>query len=190
LRSSEYRRNLIKRKRRVRRKLAALFSFVFCFFAIYALTSDRGPGSSSEHSQSSIWETVQVASSQYQIPSELVLAIIKVESNFNSRAKSQAGAMGLMQLMPGTAREMKVGNPFDPRENIWGGVGYFHKMLKRFNGDVRLALAAYNAGPSNVRRYKGVPPFKETRLYVKKVIKEYRKRSGQKRVPRIKLRAV
>ena len=122
-----------------------------------------------EHKE--IFQLVRRYSSHYNVDSRLVLAVIRAESNFNPRAVSSAGAMGLMQLMPGTARLMGVRNPFDPAENIAGGVRYLARMAGEFNNDVRLTLAAYNAGPGNVRKYGGVPPFEETQSYIGIVLK-------------------
>jgi len=115
---------------------------------------------------------IQTAS-QYQIDPALIKAIIMAESGYNTKAVSKKGAKGLMQLMPNTARSLGVEDIFNPHQNITGGVQYFKQMVNRFNGDVKLALAAYNAGSRNVRHYKGIPPFKATRFYIKKVFKYY-----------------
>jgi len=109
---------------------------------------------------------------KYQIDGDLVKAIIKTESNYNHLAVSHKGAQGLMQLMPATARRLNVKRPFDPRENIIGGVKYIKGLMASY-GDLGTALAAYNAGPNTVRKYAGIPPYRETINYVKKVIRHY-----------------
>ena len=113
---------------------------------------------------------IQEAAALYDVSADLVRAVIQTESNFNPRAVSGAGARGLMQLTPITLRELKMKiDPFNPRENILAGTKYLGMMLERHDGNVPLALASYHAGPTAVRRHRGIPPFKETRGYVKKV---------------------
>jgi soluble lytic murein transglycosylase len=117
---------------------------------------------------------IKQASRRFGIEPSLIKAVIKAESDFDHRAVSHKGAQGLMQLMPNTAEAMDVDNPFNPEENIFGGTQYLSVLLKRFNNNKRLALAAYNAGPEKVESYRGVPPYKETRMFVKKVFHYYR----------------
>ena len=115
-------------------------------------------------------DVIEERSAAHGVRPELVRAVIQVESAFNPRARSVKGAMGLMQLMPDTAADLGVTNPFDPEQNIRGGVAYLRSLLDRFNGNEELALAAYNAGPGAVTKYGSkVPPYRETREYVQKV---------------------
>ncbi|MGL5393299.1 MAG: lytic transglycosylase domain-containing protein [Shewanella sp.] len=121
------------------------------------------------------------AARKHQLDPALIRAVIHAESAFDFRAISRSGAMGLMQLMPQTAKEMGVSNAFVPEENIFGGSKYLAQMLKQFNGDIALACAAYNAGPTTVTQYNGIPPYPETQAYVERVqilLKRYRDQKG------------
>lgn len=129
-----------------------------------------------KHKPRTINEIIESESKAKGLDPDLVKAVVKAESNFNPRAESPKGAMGLMQLMPGTAEDLGVENPFDPTQNIKGGTKYLKELLDTFK-DKDLAVAAYNAGPGAVRKYKGIPPYSETKGYVKKVntyLNEYR----------------
>jgi len=116
---------------------------------------------------------IHAASKIQQLSPALTMAVIRTESNFNPRAVSVSGAQGLMQLMPGTSEDLKLGDPFDPEENIHGGTRYLRYLLDRFDQNLTLALAAYHAGPGTVSRYGGVPPIEQTKRYVKKVLRFY-----------------
>jgi hypothetical protein len=118
----------------------------------------------------SLDEIFQKASDTYGVPVQLLKAVAKAESNFNPASESSAGAQGIMQLMPATARSLGVTDAFDPEQNIMGGAKYLSQQLARYDGNTVLALAAYNAGPGNVAKYDGVPPFKETQNYITKVM--------------------
>ncbi len=118
-------------------------------------------------------QTIREAATLYQIPEELIRAVIKVESNYDPSAVSSAGAQGLMQLMPETALRMQIRDAFDPRMNIFAGVRYLRILANNFNGDLELTIAGYNAGEGAVMRHGGIPPYEETQNYVLKVLHYY-----------------
>ncbi|MYL51292.1 transglycosylase SLT domain-containing protein [Halobacillus litoralis] len=115
-------------------------------------------------------QLIKKASERYGVDEKLVRSVVKAESNFDARVVSHAGAQGLMQLMPATAEGLGVTDPFDPEQNLMGGTKYLRQMLDRYDDNTELALAAYNAGPGNVDKYDGVPPFRETQNYITKIL--------------------
>jgi soluble lytic murein transglycosylase-like protein len=134
----------------------------------------RMPSDSSPARYSRYDDHIRQAAVLYQIPEELIRAVIRVESNFDPRAVSPANARGLMQLIPPTAERMMVTDIFDPRQNIFGGVRYLRVLANLFNGDIELTIAGYNAGENAVIKHGGIPPYPETVEYVKRVLSEYR----------------
>ena len=138
---------------------------------IYSAQAETGAEKISTREQ--IKNIVFRAAKKHGVDEKLVNALIKQESGFNPNAKSKVGAMGLMQLMPATAKGLGVTNPMDPEQNVEGGVKYLKSMLNKYNGNVILALAAYNAGPGAVDKYDGVPPYKETQNNVKSILANY-----------------
>lgn len=124
-------------------------------------------------------DLIQTASGRNNIDADLVRAVIKAESDFNARARSQKGAMGLMQLMPETARLHNIGDAYNPSENVEAGARHLRMLLDRYQGDLELSLAAYNAGSAAVERYRGIPPFSETREYVRRVLRFYDSYRGE-----------
>lgn len=125
---------------------------------------------------------IREAAQRFQIPVAFIKAVIQIESGFNPNAVSPVGAQGLMQLMPGTATEMQCADPFDPRENILAGTKLLRLLSNRYNGDINLVLAAYNAGPGNVAKVDGIP-FEETRVYVENVYAAYQRFLASERQP-------
>ncbi|UOE59941.1 lytic transglycosylase domain-containing protein [Priestia filamentosa] len=143
------------------------------FSAPLSVTSPPVQAQASEKRDTPFMDLIHKASEEFGVDAKLIKAVITQESNFKKDAKSSAGALGLMQLMPATSQSLGVLNPLNPLENIRGGTKYLKKMLEKYDEDVSLALAAYNAGPGNVDKYGGIPPFTETKEYVKKVMGYY-----------------
>jgi len=135
-------------------------------YTLYIRTKDKKPSQYIEEYEGIIKQATQ----RFNVDPSLVKAVIKAESDFDHKAVSRKGAQGLMQLMPETADDMEVSDPFNPEENIYGGIRYLSLLLKRFKQDKTLAIAAYNAGPEAVEAHGGVPPFPETKAFVAKVL--------------------
>ena len=136
-------------------------------------SSSHAPSAQQQLDSASVRPYVQEAAAKYNVDPALIEAVIKQESAYNASAQSPVGAQGLMQLMPGTAKDLGVANSFDPRENVMGGAKYLSQLMTMFDGNMTKVLAGYNAGPGNVQKYGGVPPFKETQDYVEKVLNNY-----------------
>ncbi len=130
-------------------------------------------GTSIQDAPQTLQPVIQKYADAYGVDSDLISAIIHQESGYNSNAVSKAGAQGLMQLMPSTAKGLGVGNPMNPEENIAGGVKLFSGLMKKYQGNIALALAAYNAGGGAVDKFNGIPPYQETQQYVRRILSAY-----------------
>jgi len=137
------------------------------------IRDNNGPGSDPSTVNGSYEELILAASGRHNVNADLIRAVIKAESDFRSNARSHKGAMGLMQLMPETARLHNVADAYDPGENVEGGVRHLKMLLERYQGDLQLSLAAYNAGSGAVEKHGGIPPFTETQEYVRRVLRFY-----------------
>lgn len=151
-----------------------LFKPIFIFLAVLSLTV-TGICQTLSSSKKPYDDIIVSVAQEHRVPPELVHSIIETESNYDPWAISSKGAMGLMQLMPLTATQYKVMNVFDPRQNIQGGVKYLVDLIKLYDGDTQHVLAAYNAGQEAIKKYGGIPPYRETKNYIKKVMAAYPK---------------
>ena len=143
------------------------------------LKEGSGPRTAASSFNASYDSLIRTASGRHSVDADLIRAVIKTESDFNAAARSHKGAMGLMQLMPDTARLHNVLDAFDPGENVEGGVRHLKMLLDRYQGNLELSLAAYNAGSGAVERHRGIPPFAETREYVRRVLQFYDSYRGE-----------
>jgi soluble lytic murein transglycosylase-like protein len=150
---------------------AQLFKPQSVAFSVYSIKPMRGLKLQKNHYNHHIESAARLRG----VDANLIKAVIHAESGFNPEARSPKGALGLMQLMPDTARELGVTHPLKPADNVLGGTTYLASMIKRYDGDLKKALAAYNAGPFNVDKYRGIPPFAETQHYVRKVLELYKR---------------
>ena len=153
----------------------ALNMLLLGFFLLFSLSDGKAEDRSTSFLESRYHGIVNTVAKKYYLPPELIHSIIRAESNYDPFAISPKGAMGLMQLMPETAKIYKVKNVFDPQDNIEGGVKYLNDLIKLFNSDTDLVLAAYNAGQEAVKKYGGIPPYPETKSYIKNVMRTYPK---------------
>jgi len=156
--------------------LGVLKTTTFILLAVLAVVSGANaapPVGGEPFSRAELRRILQDVSAEHGVDPALMEALVSVESAFNPYAVSRKGAMGLMQLMPATARRLQVDDPFDPEQNIRGGVQEFSRLVRRYAGNLSLALAAYNAGEGAVRQYRGIPPYRETRRYVARIMELY-----------------
>jgi soluble lytic murein transglycosylase-like protein len=148
-------------------------SLIVCLVLLAGSRPAEANGAVSNRSRVELRQIVERISTEHGVDPKLIDALVRVESSYNPNAVSRKGAMGLMQLMPETAERLDVENPFDPAQNVRGGVKEFSRLVRRYGGNLQLALAAYNAGEGAVAKYRGVPPYDETRSYVSKILSLY-----------------